>query len=180
MPVRYGLTVGEMAQLLNREKHLGVRLHVVKMAGYRREAWFDETGLPWVKPSPNIRTLTQAILYPGVGLIESANVSVGRGTATPFEVVGAPWISGARLADYLQRRQIAGVAFSPASFVPTASPYRGRTCQGVRLRLTDRAALEYPGSRSGVARRPAPPLSGAVSPRQYPGDAGLAPDPPGP
>jgi uncharacterized protein YbbC (DUF1343 family) len=144
LPVRYGMTVGELAQLVNREKAIGARLQVVKMAGYRRGAWLDETGLPWVKPSPNIRTLTQAILYPGVGLIESANVSVGRGTATPFEIVGAPWISGPRLADYLRRRQIAGVAFEPVSFVPTASAYRGRTCQGVRLRLTDRAALDTP------------------------------------
>jgi uncharacterized protein YbbC (DUF1343 family)/CubicO group peptidase (beta-lactamase class C family) len=144
LPVRYGMTVGELARLLNREKAIGARLHVVKMAGYRRGAWLDETGLPWINPSPNIRNLTQAILYPGVGLIESANVSVGRGTATPFEVVGAPWISGARLAGYLNRRQIAGVAFAPVSFVPTASAYRGRVCQGVRLRLTERAALDTP------------------------------------
>ena len=95
LPVRYGMTVGELAQLFNRERGIGAKLHVVKMEGYRREAWFDETGLPWVNPSPNLRSLTQAILYPGVALVESANVSVGRGTATPFEVIGAPWISSA-------------------------------------------------------------------------------------
>jgi uncharacterized protein YbbC (DUF1343 family)/CubicO group peptidase (beta-lactamase class C family) len=145
LPVRYGMTAGELARLFNGEKGIGVRLHVVKMAGYRRQAWFDETGLPWVNPSPNLRSLTQAIFYPGVGLVESANVSVGRGTPTPFEVLGAPWISGKRLADYLNQRQIPGVAFAPAVFVPTANPYRGQRCEGVRLRLSDRAALDSPG-----------------------------------
>lgn len=144
MPLRYGMTAGELAQLLNREKGVGARLHVVKMEGYRRQAWFDQTGLPWVNPSPNLRSLTQATLYPGVGLIESANVSVGRGTPTPFEVVGAPWISGTQLADYLNRRQLPGVAFTAVTFSPAAAPYRGRRCQGVRLRLTDRGALDTP------------------------------------
>lgn len=144
MPVRYGLTVGELAQLLNREKHIGARLQVVKMAGYQRQAWFDETGLPWVNPSPNLRSLTQAILYPGVGLVESANVSVGRGTATPFEVLGAPWISGTRLAQYLRQRQIAGVTCEPVTFVPAANPFRGQRCEGVRLRLENRGALDAP------------------------------------
>ncbi len=144
MPVRYGLTVGELAQLLNREKHIGARLQVVKMEGYRRKAWFDETGLPWINPSPNLRSLTEAILYPGVGLVESANVSVGRGTATPFEVIGAPWISGVRLSQYLRQRQIAGIAFEAVTFVPTANPFRGQRCEGVRLRLENRAALDAP------------------------------------
>ncbi|MHB8068567.1 MAG: exo-beta-N-acetylmuramidase NamZ domain-containing protein [Desulfobaccales bacterium] len=144
MPVRYGMTVGEMAQLFNRERRIGVKLQVVKMEGYRREAWFDETGLPWVNPSPNIRSLTQAILYPGVGLVESANVSVGRGTATPFEVIGAPWISGARLAQYLRQRQIPGIIFEPVTFVPASDRFRGQSCGGVRLRLENRAALDAP------------------------------------
>jgi uncharacterized protein YbbC (DUF1343 family)/CubicO group peptidase (beta-lactamase class C family) len=144
LPVRYGMTAGELAELFNRERSIGVRLHVVKMQGYRRGEWFDETGLPWVNPSPNLRSLTEAILYPGVGLIESANISVGRGTATPFEVVGAPWVSGERLAAYLNRRQLPGIAFAPVSFSPTASPYRGRLCEGVRLRITDRGALNTP------------------------------------
>jgi uncharacterized protein YbbC (DUF1343 family)/CubicO group peptidase (beta-lactamase class C family) len=146
LPVRYGMTVGELAQLFNRERHIGARLQVVKMAGYQRGAWFDETGLPWINPSPNIRSLAQAILYAGVGLVESANVSVGRGTAMPFEIVGAPWISGARLARYLNQRQIAGVTFEPVTFVPAASPYRGQRCGGVRLRLEDRAALDAPAA----------------------------------
>ncbi|MEW6386620.1 MAG: serine hydrolase [Thermodesulfobacteriota bacterium] len=144
LPVRYGMTPGELAQLFNREKPIGARLHVVRMEGYRRQVWFDETGLPWVNPSPNLRSLTQVILYPGVGLIESANVSVGRGTATPFEVIGAPWISGDRLARHLNRRQIPGVAFEPVAFVPRESRYRGQRCEGVRLRLVDRAALDSP------------------------------------
>ncbi len=144
LPLRYGMTAGELAQLFNKERGIGARLHVVKMAGYHRSAWFDQTGLPWVNPSPNLRSLTQAILYPGVGLVESANLSVGRGTPTPFEVVGAPWISGARLADYLNKRQLKGIAFEPVTFVPAASPYRGQRCQGVRLRVVDRNALDSP------------------------------------
>jgi uncharacterized protein YbbC (DUF1343 family) len=144
LPVRYGLTPGELARLFNREKPIGAKLHVVKMEGYHRDAWFDETGLPWVNPSPNLRSLTQAILYPGVGLVESANVSVGRGTATPFEVVGAPWISGAQLARYLTRRGVPGVAFQAVTFVPLSDRFRGRRCHGVRLRLVDRNALNSP------------------------------------
>jgi uncharacterized protein YbbC (DUF1343 family)/CubicO group peptidase (beta-lactamase class C family) len=144
LPVRYGMTAGELAQLFNREKAIGARLHVVRMAGYRRGAWFDETGLPWVNPSPNLRSLTQATLYSGVGMIESANVSVGRGTGTPFEVIGAPWISGGRLARYLSRRQIPGIAFTPVAFTPAANPYRHQRCEGVRLRLVDRGALNAP------------------------------------
>jgi len=144
LPVRYGMTVGELAKLFNREKHIGARLQVVKMEGYQRGAWFDETGLPWVNPSPNLRSLVEAILYPGVGLVESANVSVGRGTATPFEVIGAPWISGVRLARYLTLRHIAGVTFEPVTFIPTSDRFRGQSCGGVRLRLEDRAALDVP------------------------------------
>jgi uncharacterized protein YbbC (DUF1343 family) len=144
IPIRYGMTPGELAQLFNRENSIGARLHVVRMEGYRRDSWFDESGLPWVNPSPNIRSLAQATLYTGVALVESANVSVGRGTDTPFEVVGAPWISGERLADYLKGRNIGGIAFEAAAFVPGANPYRGQRCGGVRLRLVDRAALDVP------------------------------------
>jgi uncharacterized protein YbbC (DUF1343 family)/CubicO group peptidase (beta-lactamase class C family) len=144
LPVRYGMTAGELAQLFNREKVIGARLHVVRMQGYRRATWYDQTGLRWINPSPNLRSLTEAILYPGVGLVESANVSVGRGTATPFEVIGAPWISGDRLARYLRGRHLPGVAFEPVTFVPTTSPFGGQRCGGVRLRLTDRAALDTP------------------------------------
>jgi uncharacterized protein YbbC (DUF1343 family)/CubicO group peptidase (beta-lactamase class C family) len=144
MPVRYGMTPGELAQLINTEKRIGARLHVVKMKGYQRHVWFDQTGLPWVNPSPNLRSLTQVILYPGVALVESANVSVGRGTNTPFELVGAPWISGKQLAGYLEQRNIKGVTFEPVAYVPQASPFRGQRCEGVRLRLVDRAAFDSP------------------------------------
>lgn len=160
LPVRYGMTVGELAQLFNRENRIGAKLHVVRLEGCRRQAWFDETGLPWVNPSPNIRSLKQAILYSGVALVESANVSVGRGTATPFEVVGAPWISGARLADHLNRRQIPGVEFTAAVFTPQERPYRGKRCEGVRLQITNRAALDTPAL--GIE------LAGALQ-RLYPG-----------
>jgi uncharacterized protein YbbC (DUF1343 family)/CubicO group peptidase (beta-lactamase class C family) len=144
LPIRYGMTAGELAQLFNRERGLGVKLHVVPMQGYRRNLWSDETGLPWVNPSPNLRSLTEALLYPGVGMVESANVSVGRGTATPFELMGAPWISGQRLADYLNRRRIAGVVFKPVVFTPSTGPYAHHRCEGIRVRVTDRAALDSP------------------------------------
>jgi uncharacterized protein YbbC (DUF1343 family)/CubicO group peptidase (beta-lactamase class C family) len=144
MPIRYGMTAGELAQLFNCEKRIGVKLQVVPMAGYHRDLWFDQTGLPWINPSPNLRSLTQAILYPAVGMVESANVSVGRGTPTPFEVMGAPWISGQRLAEHLNRRQVGGIAFEPVVFTPTASPYHHQRCEGVRLRVTNRAALDSP------------------------------------
>jgi uncharacterized protein YbbC (DUF1343 family)/CubicO group peptidase (beta-lactamase class C family) len=144
MPIRYGMTAGELAQLFNCERGIGVKLRVVPMAGYRRDLWFGETGLPWVNPSPNLRSLTQAILYPAVGMVESANVSVGRGTPTPFEVMGAPWISGPRLADYLNRRKIEGIVFEPVVFTPSASPYHQKRCEGVRLRVANRAALNSP------------------------------------
>ncbi|MGP8050622.1 MAG: exo-beta-N-acetylmuramidase NamZ domain-containing protein [Desulfobaccales bacterium] len=144
LPVRYGMTCGELARFFNQERSIGAKLHVVPMQGYRRGDWFDQTGLPWVSPSPNIHSLTEEILYSGVGLVESANVSVGRGTATPFEVIGAPWIAGDHLARYLNGRQLPGIAFEPVAFVPNASPYRGQRCQGVRLRLVDRQALDAP------------------------------------
>ncbi|WP_196437730.1 exo-beta-N-acetylmuramidase NamZ domain-containing protein [Methylomonas sp. LL1] len=144
LPVRYGMTVGELAGLFNSENRIGAKLHVVPMQGYRRDTWFDQTGLPWVNPSPNIRSLTQALLYPGVALVESANLSVGRGTDTPFEIVGAPWISGDRLTEYLNRRKIPGLAFEAASFEPSVDRFRLQRCQGVRLRLIDRELFDGP------------------------------------
>lgn len=144
MPIRYGMTAGEMAQLFNKERRIGAKLHVVRMEGYQRGSWCDQTGLPWVNPSPNLRSLTQAVLYPGVGMIESANVSVGRGTNTPFEVVGAPWISGERLAQYLNQRKIPGIAFDPVAFTPVNSTYARQRCGGVRLRVLDRTSLDSP------------------------------------
>lgn len=144
LPVRYGLTPGELARLLNQEAKIGAKLQVVPMQGYRRELWYDQTGLPWVNPSPNLKSLTQALLYAGVGLVESANVSVGRGTPWPFEVVGAPWVSGPELAQYLNRRHLSGVAFEPISFIPRSGPYRHQRCEGVRLKVTAREDLDAP------------------------------------
>src|SRR5262245_22185488 len=114
LPVRHGMTIGELAQLFNGERNLGAKLRVVPMQGWLRGDWFDSTGVSWVNPSPNLRSITQATLYPGVGLVEGTNVSVGRGTDTPLEVLGAPWIKSRELADYLNRRNIAGVRFVPA------------------------------------------------------------------
>ncbi len=144
LPVRYGMTIGELAQLFNVENRIGAELHVVRMHGYKRAAWYDETGLQWVSPSPNLRSLRAAALYPAVALLEGANVSVGRGTDTPFERIGAPWIDGRALASYLNRRGISGVSFSPVDFVPAASPFKGRRCHGIEIDLLDRRLLDAP------------------------------------
>ncbi len=144
MPTRHGMTVGELARMFNAENHIGADLRVVRMRGYERGEWFDQTGLRWLSPSPNLRTLDQAVLYPAVAMVEGANVSVGRGTDMPFELVGAPWIDAQRLAAYLDRRRIAGARFAAAEFTPAASPYSGRQCHGVRVVLIDRDRLDSP------------------------------------
>lgn len=138
LPVRYGLTIGELAQFYNQERKLGCDLQIIKMQGWRRSMWFDATNLTWVNPSPNMRSLTQATLYPGVGLLETTNVSVGRGTDTPFELVGAPWIDGGRLAEYLNRRRIEGARFVAVRFTPKASVFQGQECGGVNIIITNR------------------------------------------
>jgi len=111
MPIRHGMTLGELARLFNAENKIGVQLNVIQLRNWKRDAYFDATGLPWINPSPNMRNLIQATLYPGIGAIESTNVSVGRGTDTPFEQVGAPWIDGVALADALNARSIPGISF---------------------------------------------------------------------
>jgi len=141
IPTRHGLTIGELAQLFNKQRNIGADLRVIKMEGWRRAMWFDETNLTWINPSPNMRSLTEATLYPGVGLLETTNVSVGRGTDTPFEVVGAPWIQGDRLAEYLNQRAIPGVRFVALRFTPNASVFKGEECGGVNIIITDRAAF---------------------------------------
>ena len=142
LPIRHGMTLGELAQMFNAENRIGVKLAVIAMRGYRRDMWFDETGLAWVNPSPNLRSLTQATLYPAVALAEASNVSVGRGTNTPFEMLGAPWIQAQELSDDLNGRDIAGVTFQPATFVPDASPFKGQRCYGVRIAVSDRQSLD--------------------------------------
>jgi uncharacterized protein YbbC (DUF1343 family)/CubicO group peptidase (beta-lactamase class C family) len=139
IPVRHGMTIGELAQLFNQQRALGCDLRVIKMNGWRRPMWLDETNLNWVNPSPNMRSLTEATLYPGVGLLETTNVSVGRGTDTPFELMGAPWIDGQQLANYLNNRGIAGIRFLPIRFKPKSSVFKDEECGGVHLIITDRA-----------------------------------------
>jgi len=144
LPVRHGMTMGELAKMFNTERGINAKLTVIPMEGWERGDWFDSTGQVWVNPSPNLRSVTEAALYPGVGLIEGTNVSVGRGTDTPFEVVGAPWIKSKELAAYLNARGIPGVRFVPVTFTPTSSAYSGQECQGVNVVLTDRNGFEGP------------------------------------
>ena len=144
LPVRHGMTMGELAKLFNAERGINANLTVVPMDGWQRGDWFDSTGLEWVNPSPNLRSVTEAALYPGVGMIEGTNVSVGRGTDSPFELLGAPWMKSKELAGYLNARGIAGVRFVPTTFTPTSSNYSGQTCQGVNIILTDRNGFDAP------------------------------------
>ncbi|HXX34854.1 MAG TPA: exo-beta-N-acetylmuramidase NamZ domain-containing protein [Thermodesulfobacteriota bacterium] len=144
LPVRHGMTVGELATLFNAEMKIGVKLHVIKMRGYERYYWYDDTGLLWLNPSPNLRTLSAAILYPGVAMVESSNVSVGRGTSTPFELLGAPWITGEELASYLNNRRIQGIRFTPVKFTPGSGPFKNQLCHGVQIALFDRQVLDSP------------------------------------
>lgn len=141
-PVRYGMTIGELGLMMNAERKIGADLRVIKMDGWSRSMWFDETGQTWINPSPNMRSLTQATLYPGIGLLETTNVSVGRGTDTPFEVVGAPWINGRNLAAYLNGRNIAGVRFVPIRFKPNASVFKDEQCSGINIVITDRKVFD--------------------------------------
>ncbi|MDP2318530.1 MAG: DUF1343 domain-containing protein [Acidobacteriota bacterium] len=141
MPVRHGLTLGELARVFNDEKKITADLTVIPAENWRRDYWFDETGLAWINPSPNMRNLNQAALYPGIGAIEYSNVSVGRGTDQPFEQFGAPWIDGPRLAAALNARQLPGVRFYPVAFTPASSKYAGQPCQGVFMVITNRATL---------------------------------------
>lgn len=142
MPIRHGLTMGELARLYNEEAKIGARLTVVAMEHWRRDHWYDDTGLAWINPSPNMRNLNQAALYPGIGAIEYGNVSVGRGTDQPFEQIGAPWIDGPRLAAALNARRLPGIRFYPVTFTPASSKYANQECQGVFMVITNRAALQ--------------------------------------
>jgi uncharacterized protein YbbC (DUF1343 family)/CubicO group peptidase (beta-lactamase class C family) len=143
-PVRHGMTVGELARMFNAERAIHANLAVVPMQGWVRGDWFDSTGELWVNPSPNMRNLTEAALYPGIGMIEQSNISVGRGTDTPFELVGAPWIHAVELAKYLNARDIAGVRFIPVEFTPGSSVYAEQRCGGVQIVVSDRNLLDAP------------------------------------
>lgn len=139
IPIRHGLTVGELARLFNSERKLGAWLTVVPSGGWKREDYYDATGLTWTNPSPNMRCLNQATLYPGVGLLETTNLSVGRGTDTPFEHFGAPWLDARRLATELNGRKLPGVAFVPNRFKPSSSVFQGQVCHGINVIMTNRA-----------------------------------------
>jgi uncharacterized protein YbbC (DUF1343 family) len=141
MPVRHGMTAGELALMMNGEKGLGADVKVIRMEGWKRTMWYDETGLEWINPSPNIRNLTQAALYPGVCLLESSQISVGRGTDTPFQVVGAPWFRAREMAVYLNGLRLPGVRFQAKRFRPEASVYKGEVCEGLDIFLINRESL---------------------------------------
>jgi len=148
LPVQHGMTVGELARWfqddIRTRRGLELDLQVVGMQGYRRSMWFDQTGLDWVPPSPNLRTPLTAALYPGVAWVEGANVSVGRGTAHPFEWLGAPWVDSAKWVDALNGAALPGLVFAPIDFTPRVGSYRGQLCHGVVIRVVDREALDAP------------------------------------
>jgi len=142
MPVRMAMTLGEMAKMFNVQKKIGCDLHVIRVQNWQRRMWFSDTGLPWVNPSPNLRSADAGILYPGLKILQAGGVSVGRGTARPFELLGAPWIRGEELSADLNRHAIPGVRFDPEKFTPDSGLYKGELCEGVRVVLTDRDALQ--------------------------------------
>ena len=138
LPVRYGLTIGELAQLFNAENHIGADLHVIAMKNWHRNYFFESTGTRWIPPSPNLRTTKGSVLYPGIEILQNAGVSVGRGTETPFEEFGAPWLNGDEVAAALNERHLAGLHFAAKPFIPIVGLYSGQRCGGVAVRITDR------------------------------------------
>jgi uncharacterized protein YbbC (DUF1343 family) len=142
MPVIPGMTLGEMARMFNAENHIGCDLHIVAMRNWRRSERFDETGLRWVSPSPNLRSYQAEIIYPGLEILQNAGVSVGRGTDAPFEQFGAPWIHGEQFVDELNGREIPGVRFASTKFTPTSGLYQGEMCEGARVEVTNRAVFD--------------------------------------
>src|SRR6266568_4365242 len=138
LPVRYGLTIGELAQLFNAENHIGADLHVIAMKNWHRNYFFESTGIKWIPPAPNLRTVKGSILYPGIEILQSAGVSVGRGTQAPFEEFGAPWMNGDEVAAALNARNLPGLHFTGQPFIPIAGLYSGQRCGGVSIKITDR------------------------------------------
>ena len=141
VPVRYGLTIGELAQLYNSENHIDCELHVIAMKNWHRNFFYENTGLRWIPPSPNLRTMKGALLYPGLEILQNAGVSVGRGTVTPFEEFGAPWMDGAEVATALNALDLPGVRFVNEPFIPVSGLYAGKRCGGVGIRVTGRTAV---------------------------------------
>ncbi|MBV9946352.1 MAG: DUF1343 domain-containing protein [Myxococcales bacterium] len=152
LPIRHGMTLGELATLFDADDHLGLDLSIVPMRGWRRASYWDETGLPWVNPSPNLRSVDEALLYPAIGLLEATNLSVGRGTDAPFERLGAPFVDGATLALALSADALAGVSFQPETFTPSGDRYAGHSCGGVRVRVRDRGVFEPVRTGLAIAR----------------------------
>jgi uncharacterized protein YbbC (DUF1343 family) len=142
IPVRHGMTVGEVARMYKAERDVKVDLDVIEVEGWRRSDYWDATGLTWVNQSPNMRSLTEAVLYPGMGIWETTNISVGRGTDTPFEVLGAPWIDGQALAAELNAAGLKGVRFIPIEFTPDDSKYKGEKCGGINVTITNRSEID--------------------------------------
>lgn len=141
LPVRYGMTIGELAQLFNTESHINCVLRVIPMKNWHRNYFYENTGLRWIPPSPNLRTMKGAMLYPGLEILHNAGVSVGRGTETPFEQFGAPWMNGEEIAAALNARNLPGVRFANQPFIPVTGLYAGQRCGGVGIKVTDRAAV---------------------------------------
>jgi len=140
LPVRYGLTIGELAQLFNAENHIGADLHVIPMRNWHRNYFFESTGIKWIPPSPALRTAKGSVLYPGIEILQDSGVSVGRGTQAPFEQFGAPWMNGDEVAAALNEHHLPGLRFEAKSFIPIGGPYSGQRCGGVSIRVTDRFA----------------------------------------
>ena len=161
MPVRMGMTLGEMAQMFNTENMIGADLHVIPMRNWRRRDWFDDTGLPWVNPSPNLRSSHAEIFYPGLEILQAGGVSVGRGTDRPFTLIGAPWIRSGEFAEYMNRRSLRGVQFVADRFTPDSGLFAGETCEGVSVLVADRASFE--SMRMGIE-------IGAALAKLYPGN----------
>ena len=161
VPVRHGMTIGELAGMMNADKKINADLRVIKMENWMRAMWFDQTMQTWTNPSPNMRSLTEATLYPGIGLLETTNLSVGRGTDTPFEIVGAPYIDGQKFAADLNVKNLNGVRFVPIKFKPNASVFAGEMCGGINIIITDRKQFE--SVRTGME------IAAALR-KLYPGD----------
>jgi len=142
LPVRHGMTVGEIAMMLREELKLEVQLDVIRCEGWRRSQWWDSTGLLWINPSPNMRSMKQSLIYPGVGLLEMTNLSVGRGTDTPFEWIGAPWIDNLMLSNWLNEQHLPGVAFVPVEFTPSSSKFEKQLCKGIQIDVLDRSKFQ--------------------------------------
>lgn len=135
---RHGMTIGELALMFNQEFHIGCHLEIIQMKFWKRNMWYDETGLPWVFPSPNMPTLDTATVYPGICILEGTNLSEGRGTTKPFEIFGAPWLDNYLLKELIEKLDLPGVLFRPLSFIPTFDKWKGKLCRGLQIHILDR------------------------------------------